>query len=329
MHFDVRTAALSDLIEHHVRLAVSLLGAHHLQARLRAWDGTRCDLLIALADDAYGAQALALARRRGTAMIALGRINEAVGVPLVNPEASALALSQLILELLKGMAPNHAGKNSKVPQASIEQQQPDAGQQPDAVQQPVLCQLAVSPLRGKAVNILCGGHTLRLRPQLGRAYAATQADLLAATEKIPGTECCIVGVDGREPLENQVSASLESVLLRVAYRLGGQLPEFPDGRYRLDAWPDFGVLPSLVGVLRVTKLLTSNNTRSLSELRASEVDKATQIELNVCLWAFAAADLLRDAGAVQTTVAPLRRTPRVEEGLLSSLARRFGLWRGQ
>ena len=125
------------------------------------------------------------------------------------------------------------------------------------------------------------------------------------------------------------SLSLESVLLRVAYRLGGQLPEFPDGRYRLDAWPDFGVLPSLVGVLRVTKLLTSNNTRSLSELRASEVDKATQIELNVCLWAFAAADLLRDAGAVQTTVAPLRRTPRVEEGLLSSLARRFGLWRGQ
>ncbi len=47
MHFDVRTAALDDLIERHVRLAVSLLGAHQLHARLSPWDGTRCDLLIA------------------------------------------------------------------------------------------------------------------------------------------------------------------------------------------------------------------------------------------------------------------------------------------
>ena len=72
MHFDVRTAALDDLIERHVRLAVSLLGAHQLHARLSPWDGTRCDLLIASSEDAYGAQALDLACRRGTAVDCLG-----------------------------------------------------------------------------------------------------------------------------------------------------------------------------------------------------------------------------------------------------------------
>src|SRR5690606_28251413 len=118
-----------------------------------------------------------------------------------------------------------------------------------------LCQLAMPPLRGKAVNLLCAGHTLRLRPQLGRAYAATLTELLAAGEQLPDSACRIVLVDDEESVKHLASGSLESVLLRMAHRLGEQLPEFPDGHYRLDAWPDFGALPALMGSLRVARLL--------------------------------------------------------------------------
>ncbi|MCR6700566.1 MAG: hypothetical protein NVV68_05160 [Dokdonella sp.] len=64
MQFDIRTAALDDLAEQRIRLAVSLLPAYRLRGRLGAWDGTRCDLLIAAAGDAYGHRALSLAQRR-------------------------------------------------------------------------------------------------------------------------------------------------------------------------------------------------------------------------------------------------------------------------
>lgn len=313
MHFDVRTAALDDLIEHHVRLAVSLLVAHHLHARLRPWDGTRCDLLIASADDAYGAQALAFARRRGTAVIAMGRVGEVAGLPLVDPESTALVLAGHIRDRLQGLAAKEVAGA-------------DAAPAPDTARQPVLCRLAMPPLRGKTVDILCGGHALRLRPQVGRAYAATLSDLLTAGEQLPGSECRVVVVDGRESVQNGVSASLESVLLRVAHRIGEQLPDFPDGRYRLDAWPDFGALPSLVDALRVSRLLIGN-TKSVSELTASGIGDVAPGELNACLWAFAAADLLRDAGPIEAAAVAPSRAPRVQEGLLSSLARRFGLWR--
>lgn len=312
MHFDVRTAALDDLIERHVRLAVSLLGAHHIHARLSPWDGTRCDLLIASSDDAYGAQALELACRRGTAVIALGRTTGIKGLQLVNPETSALALAQHIRERLQGVGKGADAKSIASPS--------------DVAPLPLPCQLAMPPLRGKAVDIQCGGHVLRLRPRLGRAYAESLLDLLNASEKLPEAECRLVVVDDRkESADGAVSASLESVLLRMTQRSNAQLPDFPDGCYRLDAWPDLGALPSLVGALRVSRLLMGN-TKRMSELLVKGIGDMPRAEFNACLWAFAAADLLKTVDAAQPVVVSLPAS-RMREGLFSSLARRFGLWR--
>lgn len=322
MYFDVRTAALGDLSEHHVRLAVSLLGAHRLQARLTPWDGTRCDLLIALADDAYGAQALKLARRRGTAMIALGRNNQALGVDLVDPDATALALSQRIREVLQSLK---EGKPADAAPGAVVQVKAEpyiAG-----TQQEMFCKVAMPPLRGKPIDALCSGIALRLRPQEGRVYALTLADLMYAAELPPESDGRILVVDGKASNKGWVSASLESMALRLAHRMGTQLPAFPEGCYRLDTWPDAGALPLQVSGLRVARLLFGN-TRSVSELQATASAQVTPTEINVCLWAFAASDLLRmlDAAQPAATVSP--HPPRVQEGLLAGLARRFGLWRG-
>lgn len=315
MHFDVRTAALDDLIEHHVRLAVSLLGAHHLHARLGPWDGTRCDLLIASADDAYGMQALRLACRRGTAVIALGRGAGIGGLPLVDPSATALVLTRHIRDRLQHL-PSGRGVAANVVSLSA------------VSQQPLLCRLAAPPLRGKTVDVQCDGHAVRLRPQAGRAYAASLSELLVTGEKFCSADCRIaISTDDHDCARYKASASLESFLLRVAHRMGEQLPDFPDGHYRLDGWPDFGALPSLVGALRVSRLLIGN-TRSLGELAASGGGDVSPVELNTCLWAFAASDLLRDAGVVEGAVVAQVRAVPVQQGLLSSLARRFGLLRG-
>ncbi len=312
MHFDVRTAALDDLIERHVRLAVSLLGAHQLHARLSPWDGTRCDLLIASSEDAYGAQALDLACRRGTAVIALGRAAQVAGLQVIDPETSALALAQHIRERLQSVGKGAAARGIV--------------SSPSAACTPLPCQLARPPLRGKAVDILWGDHVLRLRPRLGRAYAETLFDLLSVGEKLPEAECRLVVVDDRkESAGGAVSASLESVLLRMTQRINAQLPDFPDGCYRLDAWPDFGALPSLVGALRVSRLLMGNTKRA-SELLATGIGAIPPAEFNACLWAFAAADLLQSVDVAQPVLVPPPAS-RLQQGLFSSLARRFGLWR--
>lgn len=314
MHFDVRTAALDDLIEHHVRLAVSLLGAHHLHARLSPWDGTRCDLLIASADDACGMRALRLACRRGTAVIALGRGAGAGGMSLLDPSATALVLTRHIRDRLQLLASEGAAATNVVPLSA-------------ASQQPLLCRLAVSPLRGKTVDVHCDGHSVRLRPQVGRAHARTLSELLATGEKFSSSECRVaIATDDHDADQYKASASLESFLLRVAHRIGEQLPDFPDGHYRLDGWPDFGALPSLVGALRVSRLLIGNN-KSLGDLMASGGGEVSPVEFKACLWAFAAADLLRDVDATEQVAVAQGKAGHVQQGLLSSLARRFGLLR--
>ncbi|TDR46812.1 hypothetical protein DFR29_103348 [Tahibacter aquaticus] len=70
MRIDLRTAALTDSEDQRVRIAASLLGAVRIEAKPSPWDGTRCDVVIVNADDAYGRQVLALAQKRGIGLVA-------------------------------------------------------------------------------------------------------------------------------------------------------------------------------------------------------------------------------------------------------------------
>ena len=309
MFFDIRTAALDDLVEQRVRLAVSLLGAYRLRAKLGPWDGTRCHLVIASTDDPYGRQVLSLAQRRGTSLIPLGETESTPGIPAISTFTTASALAKLIHERLQGNAPQPSTAAS------------------DGTTLPALSRLASSPLRGKAVNITCNDRTLMLRPQVGRVYAQTHSDLLAVADSLSGSDWDITVVERPESTASLVSASLEAFLVRAAHRAGDRLPDFPEGRYQLDAWPDLGSLPSMLGAMQASKLLIGN-TRTLRELAQSAPPTMDRVEFNACLWAFAAADLLRDTAPASSRVVALpTRPPRIQAGLWSSLARRFGLLR--
>lgn len=306
MLFDIRTAALDDLVEQRVRLAISLLPAYKLRGRASPWDGTRCHLLVAAADDAYGHQALTLAMRRGTPVVALGEPIGDLGVEPLNPFSTASTLAKTIRTQLRGIAP----------------QQAETADQPAA--RPAICKLAMPPLRGKAVNATCNGRMLTLRPEVGRVYAASHSDLLAVADGLSGSEWEIEVVERPPSTHDMMSASIESFLLRAAHRASERLPDFPDGRYRLEAWPDLGALPSLVGALRIAKLLL-RGPMAPHELARSEHHDIDRDELNACLWALAAADLLVDAGAGAPAWAPQPAPKRVQPGIWSSIARRFGL----
>ncbi len=307
MLFDIRTAALDDLAEQRVRLAVSLLGAYKLRARVSPWDGTRCHLLVAPITDSYGRQALSRAIGRQTPVIALGDDSDGLPVEATSPNSPAAALAKAMRELLVDQLPQPADGTA-------------------AASQPAICRLAMPPLRGKAVNARCDGRMLLLRPEVGRVYAASHSDLLAAADSLSGADWEMEVVEHPASTEGLVSNSIEAFLMRTAYRASERLPDFPEGRYRLEAWPDLGILPSLVGALQIAKLLIGK-PMSVKELAAADYLNADARELNACLWAFAAADLLLDTEPKRPAVVFPSRQKLVQPGLWSSIARRFGLKR--
>jgi hypothetical protein len=304
MQFDIRTAALDDLAEQRIRLAVSLLPAYRLRGRLGAWDGTRCDLLIAAAGDAYGHRALSLAQRRGTPVMALGAPLADLGTEPISPASPASVLARLMRDRLQAVAPDTSPVGEADPIAP-------------------LCRLAVAPLRGRAVDVVCSGRTILLRPQLGRVYAASHSDLLAVADGMSGSPWQIESSDRIVDSHDLVSASIESFLLRTAQRAADRLPAFADGRYRLHAWPDLGSVPAYLDALRVARLLIRNAMTPEEIARTDGMPERRRVD--ACLWAFAAANLLSEAGTQRAAPPRPPRPARVQSGLWSSLARRFGL----
>lgn len=307
MQFDIRFAALDGQVEQRLRLAASLLGAYRLRAQVSAWDGTRCHLLVASTDDAYGRQALGIAARRGTAIIPLGNTESTPGVPTVALNAPASTLARLLQARLQGEAA------------------PARPTDPGDDNAPAVCRLARQPLRGEAIDVTCDGRSVSLRPGVGRVYAQTHSDLFAVADTMSGSDWTLAVVDRLSSMQDNVSASLEAFLVRATHRLRERLPPFAEGRYRLDAWPDLGGAPSVVAAMQVAKLLIGN-TRDLATLSATAAGRVDAADFNACLWAFAAAGLLRDDAPATSNPAPQRKQ-RMEAGLWTSLARRFGLAR--
>lgn len=311
MLFDIRTAALDELAEQRVRLAVSLLPAYQLRARVGSWDGTRCHLLVAAAGDAYGRQVLRLASRRGTPVIAFGEQAGELDLEPVDPLSTAPALARTMLARLKKPAP-HAPDGNDQGQAS----------------RPAICRLASAPLLGKPVRILHGGRRVLLDPGAGRAYAATHADLLMVAGSMSETEWEMRPVEPSAVRPEPISSSLEAFLLSAADRVRDSLPAFPDRRVRLEAWPDLGTVPSLTDALRIARRLI-REPLTPGELRADGDLDVAPAALNACLWALAAADLLADAAPAKpadTAPAPPRR---LTSKIWASLARHFGLQSGE
>lgn len=276
MRFDIRTAALDELLEQRLRLAVSLLGSFRIRANVTPWDGTRCDLLVAAANDRDGQEAVGLAERRGMGVLALGSGWAGGGVD-ESRWSTAAGLAMGIRDRLERVAATDREPSSQLFVRSA------------------LFKLTQPSLRGRSVDACCNGRVLALRPKVGRVYAASHSDLLIAGDALMSGDCWRFDVveSSTSNATYGVSASIESVLMSAAYGARVELPDFADGSYRLNVWPDMGHLAES-GPMKVAHKLISAALSPDDLVRSVGVDRAT---INACLWAFAAADLLVTARA--------------------------------
>lgn len=304
---DISFSALGEQAEQRVRQAGQLLAAYRIRAKIRPWDGTRCDLLVTDLSDAYGRKTYDRARSRGTPVLAFGTdvhaTDDGTGIALDNSLAPVLA--QSMRELLALDARNDDG---------------DADN--DAM--PALCRLAGADLKGRGVDATWNGRVVCIRPEEGRVYAPTLSDLLSAIDTFCSEDWSLArSEDGARPPEDGASRSLEAFLLQAAFAARDALPRFPEGRYRLSDWPDVGSAPELVDSLKIAKLLLDGGASPADLARTGQVGIA---DVNATLWAYAAANLL-DMPVAMPKEAPPPQPVRAFSGIMARIAQRFGLAR--
>ena len=110
MRIDIRTAGLASQAEPRARLAAQLMAAFKFEARISAWDGTRCHVLIADADDAYGARCIEQAARRGISVLALSQGGSSGPETVSKTDASAPA-AMLARQLAAMLEEKHKPSN--------------------------------------------------------------------------------------------------------------------------------------------------------------------------------------------------------------------------
>ena len=312
---DIAIAALNEQVEQRIRIAASLLPAYRIGAKVRPWDGTRCGLLITDLSDAYGRQAFALAKKRGTPILA---IFDSISDNPTDIEAECVAVSEnspapVLAQHLRELLTRDQIVDSEDPVVA------------NGIV-PALCKLAAPEYRGQAVDAICNGRTIHIRPVEGRVYANTLSDLLSACDALcsGAWELQISATSDRAPPTDGASRSLEAFLLQAAFQGRDQLPSFPTGRYQLKDWPDVGTAPEFIGALKVARSLL-RAPASERELRLS--CDVSEEEVKASLWAYQASNLLSSA---ESSVDAIRSAPQPTarfSGMLARIANRFGLGR--
>ncbi len=318
MRIDLRTAALTDSEEQRVRIAARLLGAQRIEARLSPWDGTRCDVVVVNGDDAYGRQVMALAQKRRVGIVAYAAeaiaFDDAAHCRVTEGTAGSLvaALLGVIGAVREGSAP---------PSSSAKAGHAASGHAEDAAP---LMQLAQDAWRGRDIDAVVAGRRISIRASLGRVLAASLSDMLAARDALshhggPGE---FVLVPERHRGVGEVAWSLDAFLIDSALRGRSVLPPFVGTAYGLRDWPDLGSAQEALTPLRVARWLHQRSGCVLDRARLAGV--ATD-EVNACLWAFRAGNLLVIGEPTPATPVAETRPGRATTPLLSKLAARFGL----
>src|SRR5699024_7774721 len=136
-----------------------------------------------------------LALRRGTPVIALGEPVEPLATTPLASDIDTAALTQVLHERLQEIAPK-TKKDSPVTD-----------------RRPLVCRLSAPALRGKAVNISNSERKLMLlRPQAGRAYAASPTDFTTSIRGFQDLAWGRVELDHSALEPTMVSRSIESFL---------------------------------------------------------------------------------------------------------------------
>jgi hypothetical protein len=335
MRFDVTIAGLNEQLGQRVKLAAQLLAAHKWKVTVRDWDGTRCHALVAPVPDAYGRQAVEVARRRGYGVVVLYSgarppAENVVAVPADSQAAAIAAALKQVLEHATAARATAAGENVDAADAIAPRSHAvGASQQGTTIagSQGLLLRLARDEsLLGRDVHARLGSRRIALLPSRSRVIANTLSDLLAAREQLLDAtwEIAPLATDAAGELPGEVSVGLDAFLAMGAVKSQNDLPEFPDQVCALRDWPDLGSAPEALGPLRIANCLMRASGTPRDIARKSQVRLS---EVSATLWAFKAAGLLLDANAgarpTPSVAAITRDAPK--QGLLQRLAARFGL----
>lgn len=303
MKLSISVAGLSDKLRLRLELASKLLVAHRIHAHVQDWDGTKCGLVVVDLADAYGLRVMDIALRREIAVYAFGASNVTADerVRLISPDFSVKVIAQWLQKLMVSPEPVKS-----------------------ATSEPLLVTLARNPAWASGdMALVHGDRRILLCRSSSRVWAKTLSDLLYCKDRFGLHDWQLQPLSDPHTIrsEEEFSSSLDSFLTEAA--LTASLPIFMAGRWQLTEWPDLGAAPEMVVSLRAASLLLRQ------PLSAVELGNRLGIEdaaASACMWAFAAAGLLRnEEGAIDPSPTPVVTSPVPAGGLLARLARRFGL----
>lgn len=313
MKIDLRYAGLNERSERRLRIASKLLETQGIRISVEAWDGTRCDILAANAEDAYGVHALDIASRRSIKTVALtsgGKLisNYTNTLDSTEPVLSWVQMLQVVANL-----PN-------VSSSGIRNR--------PSFDEVGICRLGMDPkLRGLDLQARIGTRAIFISASTGRIVARDAGELLCMRDELANAGWEFESVASSSSAALGFSASLDSFYIEGALAAQERLPTFPSGALALSDWPDLGAAAAYVNVLKVVKALMQGGTN------IHDVVSTTRIEIqevSACLWAFAASGLLRLHAEEPHGEQALEKSSVPTEGesntsLFSKLARRFGL----
>lgn len=307
MRIDFRIAGLSGNIESRARLTAQLIAAAGFEALVSQWDGTRCQILVADADDAYGMRCLEQAARRSISTLALSASGEAgpenaSKLPATSPAAT---LAKQVIALLQGK--NHVAR----------QQAEDNS----------LTMLALVPaLASGMVTAQHGHHHILINRLTSRVYASSEAELLAAQSgfSLSNWDFSTISHD-KDMHEYAHSMSLDAFCVLAAMQNIGNFPEFPMQPHQLTDWPDIAHATEIPNIFRLIRLLQKSPVTGNTALQQGGVDEQEGLAL---LWALKASGVLTVSSMLAAPPPPpktAKKASGLEAGFLGKLMQRFGL----
>lgn len=309
MKLDITWAGLSEDQQRRLGIATQLVAAHRGHVTLRDWDGTRCDALIVDVADGYGRSAMASATRRNINVLGFASDASQPEPPMrvIASSSPAALIAKRLLEITLQADP------AEILVA-------------DGGSESLLVRLADEALWAEGgVTLAREDASLRLIRIGGIVLGRGEQAVQSANQGIdPALWAIGQGTDRDAMARVRMPASLDSVLLATAVREQARLPPFPEGRWSLHEWPDFGAATTQINSLRVVRSLLHAPCSERSLTREAGLDPVT---VRASLWALKAAGRLHAAEAPFEPAAPASpvHTPRTESGLFKRLARRFGL----
>ncbi|WP_133818542.1 hypothetical protein [Tahibacter aquaticus] len=318
MRIDLRTAALTDSEDQRVRIAANLLGAVRIEAKLSPWDGTRCDVVIVNADDAYGRRVMELAQKRGIGLLAYA--SQAIHFDKASQCHVAEGTAVFLVSALRCVI-DAARKHDSAASPGTAAASPAPARHGNFS---ALMELTHDAWRGRDIDADIAGRRISIRASRGRVMAGTLSDMLAARDALG--KCAephgFTAVPERRPGIGEISWSLDAFLVDGALRCRQSLPTFAGSAYSLRDWPDLGSAGETLTPLRIASWL-QQRSGSVQE-RAKKAGIGAD-EVNACLWAFHASNLLVIGEPPAAPAPPAALPARVATPLLSKLAARFGL----